>query len=179
LAQDLHVDPQSLKIAKTTPTTDVILPRKVVAKHHFTKYVNAEIYLILAMLLSKDHHKQITKKIKANESAEKLNGLLRMQITQYYERHDTMDLNMFLDQLTEDLRQHFIDVIQKNILYGKIKSVAEGDIDQHIRVLKDIGMARRLAHLIDEIGKLPEDHPKRVLMVEEKDQLQRKLKHSK
>lgn len=179
LAHDLNVDPKSLSITQPRETREVILPKKVTYKHNFTKYVNAEIYLILAMLLSKSHYTYISKKVKANESAEKLNGLLRLQISQYYDRHDVMDLNLFLDQLTDELRQHFMDVIQKNILYGKIKSVAEGDIDQHIRVLKDIGMARRLAHLIDEIAKWPENHPKRIEMVEEKDQLQRKLKHSK
>ncbi|MFU8792416.1 MAG: DNA primase [Acholeplasmataceae bacterium] len=182
LSTDLNIDPLSLSVPSAPLPIEqkpASIPKKSPQLIIIDKYFKAEIYLIMMMLTSKQHATYIHNHLKVTESADSKNGYLRVQINSYYQQHDILVIDQFLDQQSTETREHMQQHILKNMLWSDAFVGDEKLLDAYIDIVKNAGKARRFNYLIDQLKTSPTDDPRRSSWVIEKDDLQFKLKHKK
>ncbi|MEF3692815.1 MAG: DNA primase [Acholeplasmataceae bacterium] len=173
LADDLGIPIEELSQTKTTPQPKP-LPKSD-RKMMIDRHTRAEYYLIFAMLRDKKHAKTIQKQLKRTDFADHVASSIRSKIVDYYDDHEFLVLEDFLDTLPQEERAFLEDIIL-NDWFWKIKvEMQDIEILDYAKLVKEASLKRRLQYLNEKI-KLSGDHPKEKDL-NERDQVIKDLKH--
>jgi DNA primase len=173
LADDLGIPVDEMETPKGKPELKP-LP-KADRKVMIDRYTRAEYYLIFAMLRDKKHAKTIQKQLKRTDFADHIAASIRFRITDYYEDHDTLVLDDFMDTLPKEERS-FLEEIILNDWFWKIKiEMQDIEILDYAKLVKDASLKRRLQYLNEKIN-ASGDQPKEK-DIKERDMVLKELKH--
>lgn len=173
LSEDLGVPIEEVS-SQRIPPQERPLP-KPDKKTMIDRHTRAEYYLIFAMLRDKRHAKTIQKQLKRTDFADHVASSIRSKIVDYYDDHESLVLEEFMDTLPLDERAFLEDIILTD-WFWKIKiEIQDIEILDYAKLVKEASLKRRLQYLNEKI-KLSGDHPKEKDL-KERDQVLKDLKH--
>lgn len=173
LSDELGIPIDEITRTKTPVLTKPI--QKADKKVIIDRHTRAEYHLIFAMIRDKKYVKTIQKQLKRTDFADHVAASIRSKIVDYYDDHDTLILEDFMDTLPQEERS-FLEELILNDWFWKIKiEMQDTEILDYARLVKEASLKRRLQYLNEKI-KLNGDHPKEKDL-KERDQVLRELKH--
>ena len=174
LAHDLGMNPADLdtSIPKPPKEKPIVLP-KLEQTQIKTKHVNAERYLILSMLKSKDQAVHIQKLLKQNDFADHIAAAIRYDIEHYYEESEVLDIQMFLDTLSTDKRLYMENDLLKDLHWKKDVTFSKEEIHSFVLLVKEANLKRRYHYLLEKYHDNEQDNEH---IVAEMHQIIRQLK---
>lgn len=174
LAHDLGMNPADLdtSIPKPPKEKPIVLP-KLEQTQIKTKHVNAERYLILSMLKSKDQAVHIQKLLKQNDFADHIAAAIRYDIEHYYEESEVLDIQMFLDTLSTDKRLYMENDLLKDLHWKKGVTFSKEEIHSFVLLVKEANLKRRYHYLSEKYHDNEQDNEH---IVAEMHQIIRQLK---
>lgn len=162
LSKDLQVSPDSLIIRKTKREPippQVVTPEKKEIQEP-NKYGKAEIYLIYAMLRSKKTAQYIQSQLKGSDFVDHLLSIVRHRIDSFYKKHEKMELELFLETLTDDQRAYMNEKMFVDLVWTKNLEISAEDIDLYIYHVQRAYIIRRISYLKTELEKADYENPK-------------------
>ncbi len=180
LANDLQIDEKDIIIRKTyqkrytnRDNERTPLPKKVTKKTMPNRYEQAERYLLCGMLRSKVSSAYIQSRLALSDYIDPLIAMLRIKVEDYYQEHDILVPDDFLNKLTTDERTFMENQILRDLYWTHTFDFDNEGFDEHIDVLKSYTDKRRVHELLS----LLEEKPNDPTLLNEYLTLQAKLKH--
>lgn len=179
LAKDLNIDEKDIVIKKPRieeprhidPDYSP-LPKKA-KKRLLNRFENAERYLLCGMLRSKASSDYIQSHLALSDYIDHMVAMLRIKVEDYYQDHEILDVDDFLNGLITEERDFMSEEILKDMYWKNIFDYDNEGFDEHIDILKSYTDKRRVKELMSLLKEKPND----LSLLEEYQQLQAKLKH--
>jgi DNA primase len=166
LAADLKVSPDAfeIKVRKqpTLPQKESI-PEKEKTRIS-NKYEKAERYLIYAMLRSKADAAHIQARLKMSDFVDQIQSTIRLLIDSYYKDHRELDVEEFIDGLTQEQREYAENILFKDILWERNEPIDSIEFDHYIALVKHANYMRRKVYVRAQLEKEAYKNP--ILMEE-------------
>ncbi len=177
LAHDLNIDEKAIVIRRNRASKHIEskpapLPKKK-HKKFLNKYERAERYLLCGMLRLKASCLYIQSRLTLDDHIDQLTGVLCIKVEDYYQEHDILVIDDFLNGLTFEEREHMEIEILTSMQWNNVFDYDSEGFDEHIRILKSYADQRRL----NELKELLDINPHDLSLLAEFQQLQAKLKH--
>lgn len=172
LATEFQIPLEELGVKPLPKKTE---PIKIPAKERpktVNKYEMAERYLIMAMLQHRDWSLLIMSKLRLNDFADPILASIRIAIEHYYEDHETLSVDAFLESLNHDQREMMEKGILKDSIWKKGKPFQEKEVLEDIDTVFEASDKRRL----DELNARLQEHYDPVL-AKERDALKMRLEN--
>ncbi len=180
LANDLQINEKDIIIRRPSVQRQAPyeaerspLPKKVYKKRLLNRYERAERYLLCGMLRSKVSSTYIQSRLGLSDYIDQRIALLRIKVEDYYEEHDILVPDDFLNILPSEERDFMDQEILKNMYWTNIFDFDNEGFDEHINILKSYTDKKRVV----ELRKLLDERPNDITLLNEYQQLQAKLKH--
>lgn len=148
LAEDLNIDVSEIERHKIKDTR-----RKTTTNRHEM----AEENLIIILLKMKKYSEYVKENLKTTDFANHITTSIRAKIIHYYEDHDVLDVEDFINNLPTNEREHLTEKIFTNVFYTDFQEdvITEKEVDNYINLVKQAGLNRRLDYLTEKIKENP------------------------
>ena len=158
LALDLGMDIDDLVITNKKQSQ---LPFEDIKKIHKVKnkYLMAEIGLIIGIIQNKKFVDLVKKTLSHQHFADQEMAMIRYQLFNYYEHHDTFDLEVFLDMINPIYKEVFEQYILVDIDYTHKIIKDRVSMESFIDIIKESIQKRRLQKLMQDRKSKPENAP--------------------
>ncbi|HKL95628.1 MAG TPA: DNA primase [Haploplasma sp.] len=116
-----------------------------------SRYLNAEIRLIILMIRSKEWNDYLNDKLTIYEYSNKTINMIKIKIKSYYESSDSFDLESFYGVLNPVEAEYFNEHILKDEFWINQTILEESEIEQYVLLVKSTTTQRRIEYLIKEM----------------------------
>lgn len=173
LSTDLNMPLEAIEIPKKVvqkPFPE--LPTKKDLKKVLNKFEKAERYLVFAMLKSREVAMKVKQALKVTDFADHMTANIRLRIINYYETHAEMDVNDFIDTLSQVEREHVINHLFMDTIWLGNEAISEEQVTEFIEINKLANDKRRLDYLkkkiVDETNTQTENDEYHALLIKTK-----------